>query len=73
MKAITILLDKDNTQDWHDLRCVNCGRMFCKVNRELTAIVLQAPNGNTIIENTSVGAVEIKCRGCDAIYSLLIQ
>ena len=73
MKAITILLDQQNKQEWHDLRCVNCGRMFCKVNREISAIVLQAPEGDVIIDNASVGAVETKCRGCECVYSLLIQ
>lgn len=73
MKAVTILLDKENTQAWHDLRCVQCGRKCCNVNRAISAILLGAPDGQTIIGNADVAGVEIKCRGCDAIYSLLIQ
>jgi hypothetical protein len=73
MKAIVVLLDKENSQDWHDVRCVQCGRKFCNVNREITAIQLNAPTGHEVIVNADIPAVEIKCRGCDAIYSLLIQ
>lgn len=73
MKAVTILLSKENSQEWHDLRCVQCGRKFCNVNREIGALVMDGQDGHTIIKNVDVPAVEIKCRGCDCIYSLLIQ
>lgn len=73
MKPITILLDKHNTEDWHDLRCVKCGRMFCKVNRDVSAVVMQSPDGSTIIESTDVAGTQIKCRGCECVYSVLIQ
>ena len=73
MKSVTILLDKENTQHWHDVRCVQCGRKFCNVNREIDAIVLDAQDGQTTIQNADVPAVEIKCRGCDCVYPLLIQ
>ena len=73
MKAVTILLDKENTQSWHALRCVQCGRMTCKVNRDTVAVVLDAQDGETTINHADVAGIEIKCRGCDCIYSLLIQ
>lgn len=73
MIAIVILLDKENRQDWHDVRCIKCGRKFCNVNREITAIQLDAPAGQDVINNADVPAVEIKCRGCECMYSLLIQ
>lgn len=73
MKVVTILLDKQNQQDWHALRCVQCGRMFCKVNRDTVAVQLDAQDGETTINHADVAGVEMKCRGCDCIYSLLIQ
>lgn len=73
MKSVTIILDEDNQQEWRDVRCVNCGRKLCNVNRLIASIITDAGVGQHMIENLDKPAVEVKCRGCEGIYTLLIQ
>lgn len=71
MKPVLVILHTDNKAEWHDLRCMGCGRKLCNVNRLLKTVYLD--NVDNMVEELNQPMVEIKCRGCEAIYSILIQ
>jgi ribosomal protein S27E len=71
VKPVLIVLDKDNKSEWHDLRCIQCGRKLCNVNRLVKYAYLD--NVDQMVKELDKPMVEIKCRGCEAIYSVLIQ
>lgn len=71
MKPVLVILNEDNKAEWHDLRCIQCGRKLCNVNRTVKSLYLD--NVDNMVEQLDKPLVEIKCRGCECIYSILIQ
>lgn len=68
----TIYLHQQNLGIAKPLRCINCGRLFMSVNRNILAIT--NTNGIPLIEiPLGVGYAEHKCRGCEMVYRILWQ
>ena len=73
MNVVTIILNKTKSKDFYDLRCIKCGRKMCNVNREAEAVIIDGIDGSDVINAVDNALVEIKCRGCNSIYNILIQ
>ena len=65
----TVILHHENLPTMHDIKCINCGRLFFKINKRILVIVNSA--GVMVAEiPTGVGYQEAKCRGCEIMYSI---
>lgn len=73
MNVVTIVMDAENKSDWSELRCVKCGKMMCHINRVITEILMGSYTGKVLISELDKPIVEIKCRGCNSMYNVLIQ
>lgn len=73
MKTITIILSEENKTEWDNLRCIQCGRLLCNVNRAVESVLLDNKAGEVLINNLDRPMVEVKCRGCNCMYNILIQ
>lgn len=71
-QTVAVYLNHENLPDLREIRCINCGRLFMQVNRNVLAItntaglpLLQVPLG--------MGYVHQKCRGCSMLYAVVFQ
>jgi len=63
----TVILHHENLPATHDIKCINCGRLFFKVNHNILMVVNSI--GAPVQEiPTGVGYQEAKCRGCEMFY-----
>lgn len=73
MNAVTVILSEVNDPEWSDLRCLKCGRKLCNVNALVETVLIDNHDGKDIIKELDKPMIEIKCRGCNSIYNILIQ
>ena len=69
MIITTIYLYSESLPVEKELRCINCGRLLLKINRQILAILNSG--GMPVREiPVGVGYVEAKCRGCENAYRI---
>lgn len=74
-KRISILFYEDDLPKLTDVRCVGCGRLLCRINADVKALVFDDGfDPETHHEMVSgMKVMEHKCRGCDCVYKFVFQ
>lgn len=68
----SIILSRELLPELVDYRCMRCGSLFFKANKELLVVWMGSTYPPREIP-IGMGFIEHKCRGCSHIYKIYFQ
>jgi DNA-directed RNA polymerase subunit RPC12/RpoP len=73
-EKIIIITSQKNEKEYRDIRCLNCGRKMLRLNHKIkTVVVVPEADETEIIEKVNNNLIEHKCRGCDSLYTIIME
>lgn len=72
MWITNLILSRSNLPELHDRRCMECGNLLFKSNRNILAIWMGQAFPPRLIP-LQMGWVQHKCRSCPMVYNIYYQ